>query len=109
MQTIENPKMDWQIEPTKKLVTNDPAKIGSKFGLGKKDATRIQLWKLLQKIIQNPPYPDYRYSCTFCGSLDVFITVNRDAESINISCLDCNKIWFEDKLANLEVTKQCLC
>jgi hypothetical protein len=109
MQTTENPKMDWQIEPAKKLVTNDPVRIDSKFELEKKDTTRIPLWKLLQKIIQNPPYQDYRYSCVYCGSLDVFITVNEDTGTIHISCLDCNKIWFEDKLVNLEVTKQCLC
>jgi hypothetical protein len=108
MQTTEIPKMDWQTEPTKKLVTNDPARIGSKFEL-KKDATRIQLLETLQKIIQNPPYPDYRYSCVYCGSLDVFITVNGDTKTIHISCLDCNKVWFEDKLVNLEVTKECLC
>jgi len=109
MQSNENPKIDWQTEPTKTLVSKDPVRIGSKFEQGKNETTRIPLLESLQKIIQNPPYPDYRFSCVYCGSLDVFITVNGETQAIDIDCLECNKKWFEDKLSNLEVTKQCLC
>lgn len=108
MQSNENSKMNWQTEPTKTLVSKDPVRIGSKFEL-EIETTRIPLLETLQKIIENPPYPDYRFSCVYCGSLDVFITLNSGTQTIDIDCLDCNKKWFEGRIANLEVTKQCLC
>jgi len=100
--------MDWQTEPTKTLVSKDPVRIGSKFEL-EKETTRVPLLEMLQKIMENPPYPDYRFSCVYCGSIDVFITLNGGTQIIDIDCLDCNKKWFEDRISNLEVTKQCLC
>lgn len=99
--------MDWQTEPTKNLVSKDPVRISSKFE--KKETTKIATLERFQKIIHNRSYPDYRYSCAYCGTLDVFMTVNESTETIVIGCLDCNKIWFEDKPVNMEVTKQCLC
>jgi len=102
--------MDWQTEPTKKMVVNFPLRIGSKFERSeKKQIARLDLLKTLENIVKNTPYPDYRFSCPQCSSLDVFITINEKVEALVVGCLDCDKIWFEDKLVNLEVTKQCLC
>ncbi len=99
-------KMNWQTEPTKNMVTNSPSKVGSKFERSEK--TRQDLLETLQNIIKNPPYPDYRFSCPLCGSLDVFITINDKVGALAIDCLDCEKMWFEEKVANLEVTN-CHC
>jgi len=96
MQTTIPPKRDWQTEPTKKVVVNFPPRIGSKF------ESRQKLLDAFEKIVKNPPYPDYRFSCPQCGSLDVFITINEKTYALVIDCLDCEKIWFEDKLGNLE-------
>jgi len=103
MQTTIHPKNGWQTEPTKNMVANLPSRIGSKF------ESRQELLETFEKIVKNPPYPDYRFSCPQCGSLDVFITINEKSNALVIDCMDCEKIWFEDKLGNLEVAKQCLC
>ena len=102
MQTTIHPKVDWQTEPTKNMVTNFPSGIGSKF------ESRKKLLEAFEKIVKNPPYPDYRFSCPQCGSLDVFITINEKVSALVIDCMDCEKIWFEEKFVNLEVTN-CLC
>ncbi len=36
-----------------------------------------------------PPYPDFRFSCMKCGSLDVFI--RNEEKTSTIKCLDCQK------------------
>jgi hypothetical protein len=102
MQTTVYPKMDWQTVPKKNMVANSPLEIGSKF------ESRKALLEAFEKIIKNPPYPDYRFSCPLCGSLDVVITINEKIGALALDCLDCEKIWFEDKLEKLEVA-HCLC
>lgn len=37
-----------------------------------------------------PQYPDLRFSCMECGSLDVFIT--KGSEKSSLKCLDCSKM-----------------
>lgn len=41
-----------------------------------------------------PVYPDVRFACTHCGSLEVFLKT----ESVNLvrdRCLDCKTEWIE--------------
>ena len=38
----------------------------------------------------SPKFPDLRFSCTGCGSLDVFIT--KGTENSIMTCLDCKKL-----------------
>jgi len=42
-----------------------------------------------------PKYPDFRFQCTSCGSLEVFVTWENENAPIKGKCLDCAKIWFE--------------
>lgn len=40
--------------------------------------------------LNSPQYPDFRFSCKKCGSLDVFIT--KGNEKSTMKCLECNKM-----------------
>jgi len=42
-----------------------------------------------------PKYPDFRFQCLSCGSLDVFVTWENESTTIKGKCLDCKKNWFE--------------
>ena len=42
-----------------------------------------------------PKYPDFRFQCSSCGSLEVFVTWENENTTIKGKCLDCTKIWFE--------------
>lgn len=45
------------------------------------------LWK-------RPRYPDVRFACTHCGSLDVYFEIDTDS-LVKGRCLDCKNEWFE--------------
>ena len=40
-------------------------------------------------------YPNIRFSCPLCGTLDVQVNLN-NSEVIFGKCLDCNKYWREE-------------
>ena len=42
-----------------------------------------------------PKYPDFRFQCPSCGSLEVFVTWENENTSLKGNCLDCKKNWFE--------------
>ena len=41
----------------------------------------------------NSKYPDIRFYCPFCGSLDVYLNTNETAKILSVCCLDCEKKW----------------
>ena len=42
-----------------------------------------------------PKYPDFRFQCPSCGSLEVFVTWESSNITLKGKCLDCTKNWFE--------------
>jgi len=58
---------------------------------------------VLQKKSNNPfrsrpKYPDFRFQCPSCGSLEVFVTWENENTPLKYKCLDCTKNWFEGHL-----------
>jgi len=45
--------------------------------------------------ISRPKYPDFRFQCPGCGSLEVFVARENENTSLKGKCLDCTKNWFE--------------
>ena len=50
----------------------------------------------LSKLIANIPYPNFRFFCPFCASLDVFITID-NSDDFSVDCLDCKKRWIDSR------------
>ena len=42
-----------------------------------------------------PKYPDFRFHCPSCGSLEVLVAWENESTSLKGKCLDCTKNWFE--------------
>jgi len=42
-----------------------------------------------------PKYPDFRFQCPSCGSLEVLVALENENTSLKCKCLDCTKNWFE--------------
>ncbi len=42
-----------------------------------------------------PKYPDFRFQCPSCGSLEVLVRWENENTTLNGKCLDCTKNWFE--------------
>ncbi len=40
-----------------------------------------------------PKYPDFRFQCPSCGSLEVFVTWENENTPLKGKCLDCSKNW----------------
>ncbi|KAG2472090.1 MAG: hypothetical protein NPMRTH4_2260006 [Nitrosopumilales archaeon] len=38
-------------------------------------------------------YPDFRFNCPNCGSLDVFVSLSSSIVPLKGKCLDCKKNW----------------
>jgi transcription elongation factor Elf1 len=38
-------------------------------------------------------YPDFRFNCPHCGSLDVLVSLSSSIVPLNGKCLDCKKNW----------------
>ncbi len=45
-----------------------------------------------------PQYPDLRFQCPSCGSLEVFVTWKNENTPLKGKCLDCTKNWNEGYL-----------
>ncbi len=46
--------------------------------------------------ISRPKYPDFRFQCPCCGSLEVLVAWENENTSLKGKCLDCTKNWFEE-------------
>ncbi len=58
---------------------------------------------ILQENVNNPfssrpNYPDFRFQCPSCGSLEVLVTWKNENTPLKGKCLDCTKNWFEEYL-----------
>ncbi len=42
-----------------------------------------------------PSYPDFRFQCSNCGSLEVLVAWENENTPLKAKCLDCTKNWFE--------------
>ena len=42
-----------------------------------------------------PTYPDFRFQCPSCGSLEVLVAWENENTSLKCKCLDCTKNWCE--------------
>ncbi len=58
----------------------------------------VNVEQVLQKKSINPfssrlKYPDFRFHCPSCGSLEVIITWENENTPLKGKCLDCTKNW----------------
>lgn len=53
--------------------------------------------KELIKLIKKMPYPNFRFFCPYCASLDIFITLDKTKDSHFVDCLECKKRWIDVK------------
>ena len=51
--------------------------------------------KSINPFSSRPKYPDFRFQCPSCGSLEVFVTWKNENIPLKGKCLDCTKNWFE--------------
>jgi len=49
--------------------------------------------KYINPFRSRPKYPDFRFQCPSCGSLDVFVTWQNENTPLKGKCLDCTKNW----------------
>jgi hypothetical protein len=102
-----------QPEPTKNLVLSNSLKEDSKLKDQKNNDSLLESWPkgktILKHLVENPPYPDFRYFCPSCSSLDVCIRVNEKTGKISVDCLECKKLWIDEKFVKTEVFKLCPC
>jgi hypothetical protein len=94
-------------ESTKNLVLSKSLREDLKLEDQKNNDSLLESWPkgktLLQHLMENPPYPDFRYFCPSCGSLDVCIVINEKTRKMSVDCLDCKKLWIEEKFVKMEV------
>mgnify|MGYP006957733742 FL=1 len=81
------PKMHWQFESKKTRDSSNPEK---------EDKTlECHSTTLLKEdrnyVIKSVLYPDFRFSCQFCGSLDVMVKMDIFSNPSVTKCLDCGK------------------
>ena len=103
MQQLSHPKMDWQSEPIKTLDSNTPEKEDEIFENSKKVLLKHQ-----NNVFKMTRYPDVRFSCHLCGSLDVMVRLDIFSTPCVTKCLDCGVQHIEFQ-AELEDVKICLC
>ncbi len=46
--------------------------------------------------LQRPNYPDFRFSCPNCGTLEVFLEF-KPLDALKGHCLDCKTEWNEEE------------
>ena len=49
----------------------------------------------INTFISRSKYPDFRFQCPSCGSLEVFVAWENENAPLIGKCLDCTKNWFE--------------
>lgn len=53
--------------------------------------------EVLHNFINRIPYPNFRFFCPYCASLDVFITVKKTSHDFTVDCLDCKQRWLDTR------------
>lgn len=105
---IEPNHLEWQSAPSKNLVSSFPERSRqetSQQSIKANDSVTL-VERIFREKISKLTYPDFRYFCHYCGTLDVFIKVSKSAGTIEIDCLDCKKVWIENVNG---VNMPCLC
>ena len=49
--------------------------------------------KSINPFRSRPKYPDFRFYCPSCGSLEVYLTWENENTPLKGKCLDCTKNW----------------
>ena len=106
-QIIPN-NLEWQSAPSDNLVFSSPEQSRQETIQHNVQANRYvsPVEQVFQKEISKYAYPDFRYSCPACGTLDVFIRISKSGQSIEIDCLECKTVSIDNKNG---VNGTCLC
>lgn len=101
MQSVQ--LLKWQSEPKDILDLHNPVQEDELCKQRKNKPITIPANNTQRQL--KSKYPDIRFSCSRCGSLDVLIKMN--SEPIIIGCLDCDNRTIEEKITKiyLEVIK----
>jgi hypothetical protein len=86
--------LEWQSAPSENLVSSFPEKSRQKINKHSKivNESILTIDQIFKEEISRYVYPDIRYSCPYCGTMDVLIKVSTSRWAIEIDCLDCKKI-----------------
>ena len=87
--------LEWQSAPSKNLVSNFPDRSRQKNKQNIKSNESVSIAQIFSEEISRYIYPDLRYSCSYCGTLDVLIKVSKSRWAVEIKCLDCKKVSME--------------
>ena len=105
-QTFPN-HLGWQSAPSENLVLTFPERSRQKnHEQNKTDSSASIVEKIFREKISRHVYPDFRYACHYCGTLDVFIRVSKSRETVEVDCLDCKQVWAENVNG---VIASCIC
>ena len=104
-QIIPN-NLEWQSAPSENLVFSSPERSRQETSPQNINDSVSLVELIFREKISRRIYPDFRYSCHCCGTLDVFIKVSKLKRIIEIDCLDCKKVWI-DNVNGVKTT--CLC
>ncbi len=100
--------LEWQSAPSKNLVSSFPETSRQETNLqnNQTNGSISIVEKIFRERITKHIYPDFRYSCHYCGTLDVIIKKFESTKTIEIKCLDCKKVWVDNVNG---VATSCLC
>ena len=100
--------LEWQSAPLENLVSSFPERSRQKnwkYNTKPKELVST-IEQIFREEISRHVYPDFRYSCLYCGALDVLVKVSKSIWALEINCLDCKKV--STYTAN-GVNTSCLC
>lgn len=97
MQKQITPKyLVWESAPSENLVSSLPERSRQKnYRQNRKAKEFVSIEKIFREEISRHIYPDCRYSCPYCGTLDVLIKVSKLRWALEINCLDCKKVSID--------------
>ena len=88
--------LEWQSAPSENLVLNFPEKSRQKnYRQSMKTKQFVTIEKIFREEISRHIYPDFRYSCPYCGTLDVLVKASKSRWALEINCLDCMKVSLD--------------
>ena len=86
--------MQWQFKSKKSWDSSNPEKEDKTLECH--SATFLK--ETRNYVIKSVLYPDFRFSCQFCGSLDVMVRMDIFSNPSVTKCLDCGKNELDAKL-----------
>jgi len=100
--------LEWQSVPSENLVSSFPERSRQKnwkHNIKPKESTST-IKQIFREEISRHIYPDFRYSCPYCGTLNVLVNVSKSIWALEINCLDCKKVSM---YTTNGVNTSCLC